>query len=297
MISIIICSRTSELSEALSRNIAETIGLEHEIIVVDNSENRHSIFTAYNYGVQQSKYNALCFMHDDITYHTQNWGLAVTTHLSNAGVDAIGIAGTPYCAWMPGPWWGNGILFRHLLQGNGNGSEPSLQSDGASLSRQQAIILDGVWFCIKKCMFRQISFDDARFKGFHFYDADICMQIHLSGGKMWCVNDVLISHHSMGAVNSTWIDAAQIFQKKWDKQLPVTCLQLSSTQSGRLEYKTLNSFILACAANNFSNKKIYRMALSYLLNFKRGYRFFKTPGYLIKFLYKYLFKKGAPFYA
>ncbi|QKJ30436.1 hypothetical protein HQ865_11940 [Mucilaginibacter mali] len=297
MISVIICSRTKSLDAALSQNIADTIGVEYEVILIDNSENQYNIFQAYNRGVQQSKYNTLCFMHDDISYHTPNWGNAVVGHFADDQIDAIGIAGTPYCTFMPGPWWGNGIIYRHILQINGDGSNAQLQSNGQTDVKRQAVILDGVWFCIRKSMFGQISFDDATFKGFHFYDADICMQIHQAGGNLWCINDVLISHHSMGNVNRDWIDSALIFHKKWEKHLPATCLKLSTAETGRLEYKTLNSFILACAANGYTNRQIYSIAIKYLLSFKKGYLFLKTPGYFVKFLYKYLFKKGAPFYA
>jgi len=42
MISIIICSRNAILSESIVKNIAETVGVEYEIISVDNSENKVS---------------------------------------------------------------------------------------------------------------------------------------------------------------------------------------------------------------------------------------------------------------
>jgi glycosyltransferase involved in cell wall biosynthesis len=66
MISLIICSRTPALSQKLANNIAETIGVPYEIVLLDNSANTYGICQAYNIGVQQSKYDVLCFMHDDI---------------------------------------------------------------------------------------------------------------------------------------------------------------------------------------------------------------------------------------
>lgn len=52
MLSLIICSRTPRISEELERNIAETIGCEYELVVIDNSKNKYSIFSAYNQGVR-----------------------------------------------------------------------------------------------------------------------------------------------------------------------------------------------------------------------------------------------------
>jgi GT2 family glycosyltransferase len=295
LISIVICSRTRTLDLGLISNIEQSIGVAYEVILIDNSANQYGICQAYNMGVKQSKYQILCFMHDDITYHTQNWGTNVIAHFNTNEVAAIGVAGTPYCAFMPGPWWGNGILYQHLLQGNQN-NPAVLTSNANSVAQRQAIILDGVWLCIKKDIFEQISFDEINFKGFHIYDTDICMQLYQLGKKAYCINDVLINHASLGRVNSAWINNNLTFHGKWEKLLPTTCLNLNRTQVGHLEYKTLNSFIWACADNKYTNKQIFSIALKYLFHFKKGYLFYKTPVYFIKFVFKYLFKKGAPFY-
>ncbi|MGB3132870.1 MAG: glycosyltransferase, partial [Saprospiraceae bacterium] len=74
MISIITCSRAKDISTELRKNIVQTIGIEHEIIVFDNSANKHSIFQAYNIGASRAKYEILCFVHDDLFYMTQDWG-------------------------------------------------------------------------------------------------------------------------------------------------------------------------------------------------------------------------------
>jgi hypothetical protein len=51
MISLVICSRTSQLNESLRQNIDETIGVEYELVLIDNSKNELSIFEAYNKGI------------------------------------------------------------------------------------------------------------------------------------------------------------------------------------------------------------------------------------------------------
>ena len=80
MISLIVCSRSIDISDELKQNIQSTIGAEYELVAIDNSQNEYSIFSAYNEGVRRSKYPYLCFMHDDIIYHTQGWGLKVIEH-------------------------------------------------------------------------------------------------------------------------------------------------------------------------------------------------------------------------
>ena len=113
---------------------------------------------------------------------------------------------------------------------------------------------------------------------------------------MYCVNDILIHHSSMGNLETSWILSDLILQKKWSKKLPVSCINLNLNALARLEYKTLNAYIYIAAANNYTNRKIYSTAIAYLAKFKKGYFYYKTPGYFIKFFFKFLFKKGAPFY-
>lgn len=294
MISIIICSRSVSPPQLLLTNIEKTIGVPYEVISIDNSTNKYSICGAYNLGVKSSRYEILCFMHDDIEYHTSNWGNIVADHFNDKALHAIGIAGTPYLSAMPGAWWGSGIIYENLV--HEKGSQQQLPGYG-SKKVKEIVAFDGLWFCIRKSLFEQIAFDELNFTGFHFYDIDISMQIHNLNVKMYCITDVFIKHLSFGNLDDKWIESLFIFQKKWKNKLPALCINVSFNESRRFEYKTLNGFIQICANNNWSNKKIYYMALKFLLKLKKGYLFYKTPGYFIKFLFKMLFKKGAPFYS
>lgn len=296
MISLIICARSNSVPQALLDNIEDTIGVPYEMVIIDNSGNRYNICEAYNLGVARSKFGILCFMHDDIIYRSKNWGQAVKEHFYTRQLNMIGIAGTPYLSFMPGTWWGSGRIYEHILQSAKAGEAPVLKANFPDNECKEVIALDGVWFCVKKELFDTIRFDDISFKAFHFYDVDLCMQLQVLGIKKHCVADILLEHNSMGALNNSWIDNSLIFQKKWQNNLPASCEKTSLKKSCLLEYKALNEFILICSANGWPNSKIYKLALNYLFKFKRGYFFFKTPGYLVKFTYKALFKKGKPFY-
>ena len=91
-ISIIICSRTKKLTPVFLENIEKTVGVDYELIVIDNSENKYSIFEAYNLGIKKSKGEVLCFMHDDVLFHTNNWGNILQTIFNkNELIGLIGI--------------------------------------------------------------------------------------------------------------------------------------------------------------------------------------------------------------
>ena len=94
MISIIICSLHKEIDKSLAINIRTTIGIEYEIIYIYNDNNRFSIFEAYNIGTSKAKYSICCFMHDDIIYHSNNWGYSILHYFeSNEKLGAIAVSG------------------------------------------------------------------------------------------------------------------------------------------------------------------------------------------------------------
>jgi GT2 family glycosyltransferase len=274
LISLIICSRKPVISSQLQENIESTIGVEHELVVIDNSEGQYSIFEAYNLGVSKSKYPYLCFMHDDIKYHSQNWGTKVIEHFADVNTGAIGIAGTPYLPQMPGSWWAGGLVYETLMHNIDGALQHSVKrvDDGTS-GNNEVVVLDGVWLCIRRSIFDRITFDELNFKGFHFYDMDICMQIHQLGYRLYSVSDVLLQHFYNGTVDTKWIANALIFQKKWKKKLPAFVIKLTEKEKVAIEYKTLGEYIRILLANKTSKLKAYLTGFGQILRFYKVYPF------------------------
>ena len=74
MISIIISSFNKEYFEKLENNINITIGqIDYELIKIDN-QGIMGICEAYNIGGSKAKFPYLIFCHEDIIFHTINWG-------------------------------------------------------------------------------------------------------------------------------------------------------------------------------------------------------------------------------
>lgn len=292
MISLIICSRTASLSPTLEDNIKETIGVDYELIVIDNLEKKYSIFEAYNIGVEKSKYPVLCFMHDDISYHTTNWGKVVLNHFADEKTGAIGIAGSPYAPAMPGSWWGGEITNTNLL--NGDGDLIQKRYLPASAQKNEVILLDGVWICIRKSLFNIIRFDDINYNGFHFYDVDTCMQISIAGYKIYCVFDVLIRHYTKGNnMNHNWIENAGIFAKKWQRALPLSCISLSYAQRCEAELKTLKEYVYSLIYDGQSKIAANKIGMLRLFGFYKGYFYRQTPIHLLKYGIKCFWKPNS----
>ena len=105
MISIVVCSRNLDDFEIFSRSLSETIGIEYELVRIENESNQYSICEAYNLGVSKSKFKCVCFCHEDVVFKTQNWGVRVLAHLSEPKTGLIGVAGSDTFSSVPNGWW------------------------------------------------------------------------------------------------------------------------------------------------------------------------------------------------
>lgn len=220
MISLIICSKHQDIEDKLKINIKDTIGIEYELLVIDNSKNQYSIFEAYNEGIKRAKFNFLCFMHEDIWYHTQDWGKKVIQHLSAEETGLIGSAGSFYLAQIPSPWFKAKPFVKNFVQSYNN--EPQKPRKYYIQEKDhQVLCLDGFWMCSRKDVFEHVSFDVGYYKGFHCYDLDICLQVYRAKYKTYVVSGILIEHFSTGSQNIQWISETLRFYDKWESIMPV----------------------------------------------------------------------------
>ena len=81
MLSIIICSVSPERLEQVTRNIHDTIGVDYEIIAIDNREKQWPIARAYNEGASRAHYPFLFFVHEDVKFHSVGWGKCIEKKL------------------------------------------------------------------------------------------------------------------------------------------------------------------------------------------------------------------------
>ncbi len=296
MISLIICARAKDIGQALKQNIQDTIGVEYELIIVDNHDNRYSIFSAYNEGVARSQFPFLCFMHDDIHYLTPNWGRNLAEHFNNPKVGAIGIAGAAYYAQLPGPWWSSGLIAKNLaIDRTAKVCEKKAPHyfayDQVIEQSLPVVVLDGVWLVIRKELFNTISFDHHTYNGFHLYDVDICLQIHAAGYQMLSVYDLLVFHASSGTTNQNWIDNCIKLHKKWEKSLPASVIKLNYEQGVRAEYAACEEFYSILRKNGTSIPNSMKITLNYIIKHRIKRFNILYPLVLAKYTLRYLFKK------
>lgn len=195
MFSIIICSRKPDITADLKQNIADTIGCDYELVVIDNSNNQYNIFQAYNEGVKRSQGEVLCFMHEDILFRSNNWGNDILDVFDDKTIGLVGFAGTHFLSSSPFYWTNSPFISEHNLTNDKGVVLECFQDEYYNANGiVDLVAVDGFCFFIKKQLFESIRFDDKTYSGFHAYDMDICMQVLMAGYRVCACNKVLIEH-------------------------------------------------------------------------------------------------------
>ena len=251
MISIIICSREINLKPLLIENIKKTIGCDYELIVIDNSRNTYSIFEAYNLGIEKSVGSFLCFIHDDILFHTQNWGTIVKTIFdSDNNIGLLGLAGSKVKTKMPSAWFNCDVsesvynVIQHIPK-----DKKEEWFFGFVNPLEELVVIDGFFMVIKKeC---QVYFN-VTLKGFHNYDLNISFEVLKKGYKIVGTNEILIEHFSLGNVNKDWVQSTYQIHKMYHKFLPLN-LELNKNNK---EHEIINAKLFINKSLNFGFKYI-----------------------------------------
>lgn len=257
MISIIICSTKQDIDTIIKENISNTIGVPYELIIINNSNNSYSIFSAYNEGIRRSQFPILCFIHEDIIFRSSNWGkLIYKSFETYKSLGMIGVIGATAIFEMSWGWWsapkvGNIIQSdkktRIKLTYNICNDETPILKD--------AVICDGLFLAFPKNIFKTISFDDNTYVGFHGYDMDISMQVLASGYKIAIIDNILIEHYSWGNIGEEYIDACYKFYNKWKNVLPISCVNEKTQEI--LQENYLKDIFRLCSKKKFLNSRLW----------------------------------------
>ena len=226
-ISCIICSRQPDISAELKENIASTIGCEYELVVIDNSKNEYSIFSAYNEAVCRAKGDIYCFMHEDILYHTKGWGNKIFGLFNDESVGIIGFAGSHVMPKAPTYWSLSPYVSEYFMQNDLGNRYDCIATNYMNNSLADVVAVDGMCFYMRSSLFEQIHFDEEHYNDFHAYDMDICMQVQDVGKRVCVTNAVLIEHAWTETLlkNRGYMDRLDknmiIFYNKWRHLLPM----------------------------------------------------------------------------
>ena len=135
MISVVICSVNKNLALQVKRNIDQTIGVEWQLILLDNEVLKKSITEVYNLGAAQAKFETICFVHEDVLFRTGEWGKRIIDYFNDdKDLSLVGVAGSMYKS-RTFSGWSTGISSfdcSNVLHINKLGQEEKLYSNPLS---------------------------------------------------------------------------------------------------------------------------------------------------------------------
>ena len=222
MISIIVCSIRPEQAKALEQNIAATIGVPHEFVAYDNRGTGKGICEVYNECAERAKYDLLCFVHEDVVFHTNGWGEILADRLTMPGCGVVGFAGGT--AKLPYPYGWQSIrnfTRKNYIRGAQKGKKASLRSSGSGAEYDKVVTLDGMALCVCKDVWSKVRFDNVLFTGFHSYDTDFTTAVYDAGYCNYVCNTIVFEHLSQGSFSKEWYGSVQLYLKKWGGKLPM----------------------------------------------------------------------------
>ena len=289
-ISVIVCAKNLIGSQSLIKNINSTIGCKHEIILINNSKNKYSIFQAYNEGIFKSKGDLLCFIHDDIEIYSKNWGRYLLNQFdTNPDIGLIGLAGAKVKTKMASTWWDcpEQYQFQNIYHQVGSFCEHKYNwPEPANVIEVSTI--DGVFMVCRSQL--GIIFDESM-KGFHFYDLNLSLLCHDKGFKVCVTNQIDIVHHSRGNLDRSWILSATHSYKKFEKNLPLIIdAEISRKALRELEFENGILLLERILKHRFYVKSILIWLKLFILN-PFSNKLFKSSFKFLKLKFKQLLKR------
>jgi hypothetical protein len=281
MLSIIVCSINPSFFLRLEESIKSTIGpITFEIIKIENSIENLPITQVYNLGIDKSKYEYLLFVHEDILFHTENWGnILINIFNNDINVGLIGIAGAKYKSKFPSAFWHTDInrINLYLIQ-HYNNKKSGLHTIGFNnCNVEEVVVLDGVFMALDKKI--NVRFNE-NIEGFHCYDTGLSIDVLESKHKIVVTNKILIEHFSIGNTDMKFVNSLIKFHELYERKLP----KYLSSSSKINDIIALKKFLEICLQNRYIP---YKFWIKYMT-----FNFFDKLNYnLLKLLIHDKFKK------
>jgi hypothetical protein len=190
-----------------------------EILIYEN-DGVNSLPEIYNIGLNDSKYDIVVFIHDDLILETKNITPKIIRLFDkNPDYGIIGIAGTDNL--ISGMWWQDRTSMYGIVghEHEGKRHVNHYSKGDYSENLKQVIVVDGLFIMVHKKRIKHTF--NQQFEGFHFYDLPICIENHLDGVKIGVTTKIKVTHKSIGMVNKKWEKNKLLFEALYEKNFPV----------------------------------------------------------------------------
>lgn len=218
MLSIVICSKNKDVCDQMVANINQTIGIPFELDIITGAE---SILQAYESGLKKSSGEFCLFLHEDVLFHTQDWGRSLLDHFKrDSSLGLIGLAGSKTHTFVPSAWWDcaeNNKVIR-IIQHRPDAQKEDQNQGFEGTKLVEVAVIDGVFMALRKEVGAHF---DQTLTGFHGYDLALSLTVQEKGYKVAVIQDVVVEHFSLGNLHLGWLSALFHVHRKYKHVLPL----------------------------------------------------------------------------
>lgn len=265
MISFIICSISPERVADLEKNIKYTIGdVEYEMIAFDNRQTKYGITKVYNLCAEKARFDNLCFIHEDVAFHSLNWGETIINQLKKPNCGVIGFSGSQIkTKALSSVHSVPALCVSNYIQRFTHSKKMYINTLDIEVDYAPCVTLDGLCLFVRKQVWKEHKFDEVILTGFHGYDLDFSLQVAEYYQNYVC-NRVLLEHFSRGMFKADWAyTTIRLHQEKWESRLPLSAIQLSEQKKEACEHEALYRFIRLLYETDYPFWKVYHCILQY----------------------------------
>ncbi|WP_417939609.1 glycosyltransferase [Flavobacterium sp. RS13.1] len=247
MISIVVSSYRSNFFEQFCCSVEDTIGVEYEIIKIDNP-NLMGICEAYNLGASKANFTIILFSHEDVIFKSLNWGKEIKNIFnSDEKIGLIGLAGCKVKSCVPSGWYTERDKFLAYNFIQSNFKDPNLKSININITcTTEVATIDGFFMVTKKEIVSKILFNESLLKGYHGYDLDISLAVG-QNYKVVVSHLIKVEHLSLGTPDINWFQDILKVNENYNEILPIYTNNIKKSKT--IEYDNLK-FLLSYKKSN-----------------------------------------------
>lgn len=221
MITIIYSThKDKEYNNKFRQHLLQNVGLKDVEILEFENFNQYSLAEVYNKGIENSKYDIVCCIHNDIKL-SKNWGKELLKDFSND--PEFGIIGKAGSAYFPetGIYWER---MKQTMVGHVYHQPPGTKKWVNKYSAKfdglvPVVTIDGLFMSFNKTKIKH-RFDETIGR-FHFYDHSFCLPNYLEGVKIGVTFSFDVIHESVGKPNEEFFVSKANFLNKFSSYLPL----------------------------------------------------------------------------